>query len=71
MGEAARDEFQAHARKRFDATAGWHFAAPLGSREFVAELEKRLGRRLAPQKGGRPPTPGGDAGQTEFAFEEP
>jgi putative transposase len=27
---------------------------PLGDEAFVASLEKRLGRRLAPAKGGRP-----------------
>jgi putative transposase len=31
-----------------------HSGRPLGSAAFVAKLEKMLGRRLTPQKGGRP-----------------
>jgi putative transposase len=42
---------------------------PLGNPEFVKELEQRLGRRLAPQKGGRPPARTGDAGQQGFSFD--
>jgi putative transposase len=41
----------------FDAEAvrmATHTGRPLGSTEFVADLEHRLGRKLARQKGGRP-----------------
>jgi len=46
---------------RFDRTeadairASTHTGRPLGSTEFVSELERILRRRLVPQKGGRPP----------------
>jgi putative transposase len=35
--------------------ASTHTGRPLGSCEFVAGLEQRLGRRLVPRPGGRPP----------------
>jgi hypothetical protein len=42
---------------------------PLGSAEFVQALGGAMKRRLAPQKGGRPPKTGLDARQSELAFE--
>ena len=46
-----------------------HTGRPLGSAEFVLALEGAMKRRLAPQKGGRPPKTGLDARQSELAFE--
>jgi putative transposase len=46
-----------------------HTGRPLGSTEFVQTLEGSMKRRLAPQKGGRPPKPRLDARQSELAFE--
>jgi putative transposase len=46
-----------------------HTGRPLGSAEFVQALEGSMKRRLAPQKGGRPPKSGLDARQSELAFE--
>jgi hypothetical protein len=45
-----------------------HTGRPLGSAEFVQALERSMKRRLAPQKGGRPPKAGLDARQSELAF---
>ena len=45
-----------------------HTGRPLGSAEFVQTLEGSMKRRLAPQKGGRPPKTGLDARQRELAF---
>jgi putative transposase len=46
-----------------------HTGRPLGSTEFVQTLEGSMKRRLAPQKGGRPPKARLDARQSELAFE--
>ena len=46
-----------------------HTGRPLGSAEFVQALEGSMKRRLAPQKGGRPPKSCLDARQSELAFE--
>jgi len=46
-----------------------HTGRPLGSAEFVRALEGSMKRRLAPQKGGRPPKTSVDARQNELAFE--
>ena len=46
-----------------------HTGRPLGGAEFVQALEGSLKRRLAPQKGGRPPKTSKDARQSELAFE--
>jgi hypothetical protein len=46
-----------------------HTGRPLGSTEFVQALEGSMKRRLAPQKGGRPPKACLDARQSELAFE--
>jgi putative transposase len=46
-----------------------HTGRPLGSDEFVRELEERTKRALAPQKGGRPGATEKNKGQEEFAFE--
>jgi hypothetical protein len=46
-----------------------HTGRPLGSGDFVKELERSTQRRLAPQKGGRPPQPAIDQRQTEFGFD--
>jgi len=40
---------------------------PLGTRDFVTALEQRLGRRLEPRKGGRPPR-SSEATQHGFVF---
>jgi putative transposase len=45
-----------------------HTGRPLGSAEFVQALKRSMKRRLAPQKGGRPPKAGLDARQSELAF---
>ena len=45
-----------------------HTGRPLGSPEFVTELEKAMLRPLAPQKGGRPKKPASDQGQTSLTF---
>jgi putative transposase len=44
-----------------------HTGRPLGSADFVQALEASMKRRLAPQKGGRPPKTGLDARQCELA----
>jgi putative transposase len=46
-----------------------HTGRPLGSTEFVQALEGSMKRRLAKQKGGRPPKACLDARQSELAFE--
>lgn len=46
-----------------------HTGRPLGSTEFVQALEGSMKRRLAPQKGGRPPKTRLDPRQSELAFE--
>jgi putative transposase len=43
-----------------------HTGRPLGSVEFVQRLEEMLGRRLAPQRGGRPPGDRPDSRQEGF-----
>src|ERR1035438_3244256 len=45
-----------------------HSGRPLGTPDFVAQLEKALRRRLAPLKGGRPPKEQLDERQTSFIF---
>jgi hypothetical protein len=45
-----------------------HSGRPLGSAEFVAELEKLLLRRLRKQKGGRPAKKERDEKQTTLVF---
>ncbi|MGA7696331.1 MAG: hypothetical protein WCA76_14980, partial [Candidatus Sulfotelmatobacter sp.] len=44
-----------------------HTGRPLGTTEFVAQLEQATSRPLAPRKGGRPKKPAADA-QDGFAF---
>ena len=44
-----------------------HTGRPLGSDEFVKELEEKMGRQLAPRKGGRPAAKE-DERQGEFRF---
>jgi hypothetical protein len=46
-----------------------HTGWPLGSSEFVQALEGSMKRRLAPQKGGRPPKTCLDRRQSELTFE--
>jgi hypothetical protein len=46
-----------------------HTGRPLGTSEFIAALEKVLGRQLAAQKGGRTQKPLEDARQTTLTFE--
>jgi len=43
-----------------------HTGRPLGSPEFVAELEAAVSRPLAPRKGGRPKKPAADPRQLRF-----
>ena len=45
-----------------------HTGRPLGSADFVADLEQTLGRRLAPAKGGRPAKERREEGQQRLAF---
>src|ERR1700690_4643453 len=45
-----------------------HTGRPLGSSEFVAQLEQGTRRPLAPRKGGRPKKPSADSRQDDFAF---
>ena len=45
-----------------------HTGRPLGSDRFVGSLETVTQRRLSPQKGGRPKTPGRDSTQTTLGF---
>ena len=44
-----------------------HTGRPLGSPEFVAELEAAMARPLAPRKGGRPKKPAADSRQLRFS----
>jgi hypothetical protein len=46
-----------------------HTGRPLGTEEFVRDLEESTERTLAPQKGGRPPKPAQDLRQGKFSFE--
>ena len=46
-----------------------HTGRPLGTEEFVDELEQRTKRRLAPRKGGRPAKQQEDTRQGVFTFE--
>lgn len=45
-----------------------HTGRPLGTGEFVSELEQATQRHLAPRKGGRPPNLAEDARQCELLF---
>lgn len=45
-----------------------HTGRPLGSEEFIRDLEEAERRPLAPRKGGRPPKLVGEVGQHEFDF---
>jgi putative transposase len=45
-----------------------HTGRPLGSEDFVKQMERRLCRTLAPQKGGRPPKQSLDEAQQLFDF---
>lgn len=45
-----------------------HTGRPLGTPEFVAQLEQETLRSLAPRKGGRPKRPSADSRQHGFAF---
>jgi len=45
-----------------------HTGRPLGSSEFVAQLEQKILRPLAPRKGGRPKKTSPNARQNDFAF---
>src|SRR5712692_3457142 len=47
-----------------------HTGRPLGTVEFLRELEQATLRRLAPQKGGRASHVAGDTGQKVLAFEK-
>lgn len=45
-----------------------HTGRPLGDSEFVKALEQKTSRRLAPQKGGRPPKSAPDTQQVQLVF---
>ena len=45
-----------------------HTGRPLGTAEFVAQLEQTTLRPLAPRKGGRPKRPATDSRQNELAL---
>jgi len=45
-----------------------HTGRPLGTPEFIAALEERMRRKLAPKKGGRPETSRVDRDQSELKF---
>ena len=45
-----------------------HTGRPLGTPEFVADLEKLTSRALAPQKGGRPKRPARDSQRPSLTF---
>jgi hypothetical protein len=45
-----------------------HTGRPLGAADFVAALEKTMGRRLMPEKGGRPPKQEHGVRQQAFGF---
>jgi putative transposase len=45
-----------------------HTGRPLGTAEFVAQLEQATLRPLAPRKGGRPKKPATDSRQNDLAF---
>jgi hypothetical protein len=47
-----------------------HTGRPLGSEEFVRELEAATKRILAPRKGGRPSNEAEDERQSRLSFEE-
>lgn len=46
-----------------------HTCRPLATLEFIAALEKVLGRPLAPQEGGRMQRPGDQGKQETLVFE--
>jgi putative transposase len=46
-----------------------HTGRPLGTEEFVRELERATERILAPRKGGRPSNKADDERQSKFSFE--
>jgi len=46
-----------------------HTGRPLGTEEFVHELEELTKRPLVPRKGGRPTNPDNDTRQSELNFE--
>ena len=46
-----------------------HTGRPLGSEEFVHQLEEQTHRVLAPRRGGRPPGQKADGRQQEFGFD--
>jgi putative transposase len=46
-----------------------HSGRPLGTEEFVKDLEEKVMRSLAPRKGGRPPRGVEDGRQSGFVFE--
>jgi putative transposase len=46
-----------------------HTGRPLGPPEFIERLERALGRRLTPQKGGRPEKRAANREQKRFMFD--
>lgn len=62
---ATSDHDQAEAEEIRRST---HTGRPWGSQDFVRELERSLGRSLAPRKGGRPSKQGIDSCQESFRF---
>jgi len=51
-----------------DLRRSTHTGRPLGGAEFIASLEQRTLRRLAPRKGGRPRQPLGENRQGTFTL---
>jgi len=67
--EAEWQEFLADGESAAEVSAlrrSTHTGRPLGSAEFVAELEEQMLRPLAPRKGGRPKKPVADSRQLQF-----
>lgn len=63
LGNAAEQEAEAMRIRR-----NTHTGRPLGSEEFVWQMERTLCRTLAPQKGGRPRKRPADSAQESFDF---
>jgi putative transposase len=64
-------EYLAAGESQSDASAlrrCTHAGRPLGTSDFITALEQLTARRLAPQKGGRPRKPVGDARQSGLSF---
>ena len=63
LGDATEEEAETERIRR-----NTHTGRPLGSEEFVRQMERTLGRALTPQKGGRPAKRSLESGQQLFDF---